>query len=564
MEDDDVKQKVSPETVTVLETEGQPLRDDEQKLHMRSILVLLFATNIAIPLGGAEKSIWLSQSIAIATAVLSPVFSRGSDLFGRKYFVVGACVCGFVGGLVIGRATSMNMAIAGAAITGISYGAQPLAFAIPSEVMPRKYRIIANLGANVAGGIGAVLALLIGSSLMRNHHESKFRILFYISAAAYGFSAIVCQLFYNPPRLDSQVGSVANRLACMDWVGYALFTGALALFSMGLTWGKNPYPWSSPHVLAPLLVGLGLAVILIIHQWKVRRDGLFDRHIFSKSRNPGIVFAITNYYPIVAGVAFESDLRRVTTMLSIGFFTVFIVSPFIGLYSKIFKDVKWLTFSGFALFAAFFGAMLSVGLESRTGMWIFPVLFGLGLATGLTGLMAAAQFGAPTDSIATVSALVISSRSLGGSVGLAICEALCIADELQQETDAYTSIMLGTAIFSTRLSTQLPAQIASHVLPLGFNPQYLGQLIGGLSSQNIPAVIAIPGISPEIIAAGVVGLKLAFIAAAKYVWVVGIAITGAAAVVCLFIENLSQEYTAVIDHPVELKMETEISHKESS
>jgi hypothetical protein len=41
MEDDDVKQKVSPETVTVLETEGQPLRDDEQKLHMRSILVLV-------------------------------------------------------------------------------------------------------------------------------------------------------------------------------------------------------------------------------------------------------------------------------------------------------------------------------------------------------------------------------------------------------------------------------------------------------------------------------------------------------------------------------------------
>jgi hypothetical protein len=38
-----------------------------------------------------------------------------------------------------------------------------------------------------------------------------------IQAAAYGFSAIVCQLFYNPPRLDSQVGSVANRLACVSY-----------------------------------------------------------------------------------------------------------------------------------------------------------------------------------------------------------------------------------------------------------------------------------------------------------------------------------------------------------
>jgi hypothetical protein len=43
-------------------------------------------------------------------------------------------------------------------------------------------------------------------------------------------------------------------------------------------------------VLAPLLIGIGLFIVLGIHQWKVRRDGLFDRHIFSKSRNPGIVF----------------------------------------------------------------------------------------------------------------------------------------------------------------------------------------------------------------------------------------------------------------------------------
>lgn len=286
---------------------------------------------------------------------------------------------------------------------------------------------------------------------------------------------------------------------------------------------------------------------------------------------------------------------------------MFIVSPFIGLYSKIFKDVKWLTFSGFALFAAFFGetpfchiivlnakmvspiAIYRCYAQCRTRVSDRDVDFpcavriracyrpyridGRGSIRRSNGFdvsilleetaCALTQPFVLSDS-ATVSATVISSRSLGGSVGLAICEALCIADELQQETDAYTFIMLGTAIFSTRLSTQLPAQIASHVLPLGFNPQYLGQLIGGLSSQNIPAVMAIPGISPEIIAAGVVGLKLAFIAATKYVWVVGIAITGAAAVVCLFIENLSQEYTAVIDHPVELKMETEISHKESS
>jgi hypothetical protein len=41
-------------------------------------------------------------------------------------------------------------------------------------------------------------------------------------------------------------------------------------------------------VLAPLLIGVALAIALAIHQWKFRPDGVFDRHIFSKSRNPAI------------------------------------------------------------------------------------------------------------------------------------------------------------------------------------------------------------------------------------------------------------------------------------
>lgn len=37
------------------------------------------------------------------------------------------------------------------------------------------------------------------------------------------------------------------------------------------------------------------------------------------------------------------------------FFTVFLASPLIGFYSKIFKDLKWLTLVAFIFFAAFFG-----------------------------------------------------------------------------------------------------------------------------------------------------------------------------------------------------------------
>jgi hypothetical protein len=93
--------------------------------------------------------------------------------------------------------------------------------------------------------------------------------------------------------------------------------------------------------------------------------------------------------------------------------------------------------------------------------------------------------------------------------------------------------------------------------------------------------MGIPGITPMIIGAGVEGLKAAFIAATKYIWVFGLGmscfvsyahsqpnfgtrsvISVLAAIMCAFIENLSNEYTQQIDHPVEIKVKPVVSTEE--
>jgi uncharacterized membrane protein YeaQ/YmgE (transglycosylase-associated protein family) len=84
-------------------------------------------------------------------------------------------------------------------------------------------------------------------------------------------------------------------------------------------------------------------------------------------------------------------------------------------------------------------------------------------------------------------------------------------------------------------------------------------LIGGLADQNPALLGSIPGISPAIIGAGVTGLKQAFINSTKGVWYFGLAVSCVGALICVFIQNLTQEYTAEIDHPVE---KPEVNHKE--
>jgi hypothetical protein len=47
---------------------------------------------------------------------------------------------GSVGSLIVSRATSMSMVIAGTGVIGIAFGAQPLLHAVASEVLPRRWR----------------------------------------------------------------------------------------------------------------------------------------------------------------------------------------------------------------------------------------------------------------------------------------------------------------------------------------------------------------------------------------------------------------------------------------
>lgn len=59
---------------------------------------------------------------------------------------------------------------------------------------------------------------------------------------------------------------------------------------------------------------------------------------------------------------------------------------------------------------------------SSNAVWGYPVLLGIGLGACLIALLTVAQLSTPPELISTASGLMIGVRSLGGSIGLAICE----------------------------------------------------------------------------------------------------------------------------------------------
>lgn len=169
------------------------------------------------------------------------------------------------------------------------------------------------------------------------------------------------------------------------------------------------------------------------------------------------------------------------------------------MYSTRFRDVRSVAILGFAGFMAFGIALSQAGLDSAKATWGYSVFIGIGLGSSLVALVTAAQLGSPGDTIAPLTALLIAFRSLGGSIGLG----------------------LSTAIYQSKLD--VGGSIAAAILPLGFNPQMLGPFIGLLADHNYAALSQLPGVTPQIIAAGDKGFKSAFLHGTKGVWYLVIA-----------------------------------------
>lgn len=468
-----------------------------------------FARDIAAVVGGSDKIVWLTSAISILTVVVSPPVSQAADYWGRKWFLVVLTGLGCVGALIVSRSSTITMAIAGFTVTGLSYGAQPLLHAVTSEVLPRKYRSFAQASVNMSASLGAIFGLCVGGALTRGSHHEGFRVYWYAAAAIYAGSALVCGFLYHPPPRELQLKlTTREKIARLDWVGYGLLTTGLTLFCLGLSWSQNPYPWTNSHVLATFLVGLVLTVVLIIHQWRFKRDGMFHNDLFRRRNFPiaafcifceGITFfAANNYFAFEVSTFYTADPLLVGLHYTIAFYAFMASALAAGAYCWKTKTIRLPILAAFLAFLVFDILMATTRPSMPVAnIWAYPVFLGLGLGSSLTALMTAAQFSAPAELIAVASGLLIAIRSLGGSVGLAIYNA----------------------IFNNILADNLAPKIAAAALPLGLPESSLRPLIDALVAHNNAALAQIPGASPEIIGAAAGALLNAFALAFRYVWV---------------------------------------------
>lgn len=484
--------------------------------------------------------------------MLGPIVSQAADYWGRKWFLVVLTAFGAVGSLIVARADSMNMAIGGFSVIGVSFGAQPLLHTVTSEVLPRKWRAHGQAANMISNGLGSITGLIIGGALNRTNDPAAdgFRNYFYMATGWFLLATILCVVAYNPPRTEKQHelrGRNLEKLQKLDWVAYFLLAAGLVLFCVGLSWSQAPYPWSDPHVSATFAVGLAFALALVVYATWFKKDGMFHHGLFTGNRNFSVAlfcvfaegvafFAANTYFAFQVSVLYETDALLVGTRYSIMLIASMVGAAATGIYCAVTSKVRWVTVFAFAIFVAFFAAMATTNRHTDTPVWGYPVLLGVALGMTLTTLITVGQLSTPPQLIAIASGLIISVRSLGGTIGIAIYNAL-FQDQMRH----------------------LPVNIGEAAVKKGLEAEFVPDFITALSAHNNTALEMIPGITEQIIIAGDVAYKNTHVLAFRHVWIAGGCFVALATIVAAFLYDPTKEFTMRVDATVERTRETEES-----
>ncbi|RDW79298.1 uncharacterized protein DSM5745_06150 [Aspergillus mulundensis] len=487
------------------------------------------AQSMAQAVGGTDKTVWYSSCITIMTVALNPPISQAADYWGRKPVLVAFALAGVVGSLIVSRAQSSGVIIAGFAIVGLGFACQSVALAVLSEVLPRIHRPVAQASAGVASSLGGVMGLLLGGGLLRDGNLSRYRVFWYIEAGMYALAAVGCVVGYSPSPREVQVSlSTTEKLRRLDWVGYVLFPPALALFSMTLAWSDNPYSWSSANILGPFIIGVVAMVLFIIYECRFTKDGMLHHGLWRNRNFPVSLvvilveglsfFAANSYFSYEITVVYDEDILSAATNFAIMFFTGLVGSPVFGFWSSKRKSLRPPLVLGGIFLLLFFILLATVKIDTpRYVFWILPILPGIALASIVPLTMVSAQFAVSPELVTLASALMTTVRSLGGAIGLAI----------------------NNAVINSSLNDELQRKVSAAVLPLGLPSSSLPALLDAVSSQRKDAAAEVPGGTPEIAQAAVAAMKRAYLSAFRNAWIVSAAFCGLM-VICGFLIAISR------------------------
>ncbi len=385
---------------------------------MEATVVSTAMPTIIGELRGLTLYAWVFSAYLLTSTATVPLYGRLADMLGRKPVFLAGVGLFLLGSALSGMAQSMPQLIAFRALQGLGAGAvQPIVFTILGDLYTLEERArVQGLFSGVWGAssvagpaLGALLTETIG-----------WRWIFYINLP-FGLAAALLvrwALHERPP----------GRRHRLDYAGAATLTAGVALLLWGLLGGQRG------GVSPPALVaGVALLVAFVAIEARAPEPvlplDLFREPFVAVPCLAGLVigtvqFAVPSYVPLfVQGVQLGTagDAAKVLVPVSISWTLAAFVSPRLLLRYG-FRPVAVLGTGLIGIGTA--ALLLYTAATPRWAMAVNLAAVGLGLGFSSNSLLLAAQNAVGWERRGVVTASVQFTRTIGGTIGIALLGAV--------------------------------------------------------------------------------------------------------------------------------------------
>ena len=376
---------------------------------------------------GQDEVTWVLTSYLVSNAIVIPLSSFLSKLFGRRNYLLLSVVVFTAASMMCGLATSLGMLIFFRIVQGIGGGGlQPMSQAILVEAFPPEERGLAMAIFAMGAVLGPILGPLLGGYITDNY---SWHWIFNINVPVGMLALVMIWLFVkDPPYLERL--KAGDRV---DYVGLSLLSLGLGCLQVVLDKGQQDDWFSSDFILTLAIISGVSLTCFLVYELSCKHP-IVELSIFrDRSFATGNLVMFFGYFAIFGAIVvlplYLQNLMGYTAFLAgvvlgPGGLIMLVVLPIVGKCIK-HIDARYILFVGLLVSAASLFDMAGFSLDIDIGAAITARnIQAVSIALFFVPLSYLTMAYIPNEQMNNAASIFNLLRNLGGSFGVAFVTTL--------------------------------------------------------------------------------------------------------------------------------------------